>query len=161
MSSRKKAKKESEDSSKNQWECPEQCPNWDKTPCKHLEAELAKGTRSNSVGAISRGDIDGFVEQKYSKVDVNSPVTDLNGLDPFQVIIPDHIKNRTYEKSLRLKLKRAGLTLLDRDVVVMKFVYEMNLQEIAEELGITSLQTTHNILVKALKRLKDRGFGKR
>lgn len=90
---------------------------------------------------------------------VNEPT--VNTLDPFNVILPKHIEERTYEKQLRGRLKRAGLNEIERNVVVFKFVYEMSLKDISEELGIPTLQTAHNILVRSLKQLREKGFGKR
>lgn len=103
-------------------------------------------------------DIDKFVEIKYEHVDFGN---DLSEIDPNTIIIPPHIEHRTYERAFRTKLRKAGLSQLSVDVVTLRFVYEMNLRDIAEELGLTSLQVTHNILQKALKHLRKQGWGEK
>lgn len=145
---------------KEAWVCPEDCKDWKTIPCKHLESELNQGTRSNSVATRHVGDIDQFSNIKYEKVDFGSEAADLDSFDPFNVIIPPHIQNRTYEKAFRKKLKNLRLAPIYIDVIVFKFIYEMTLVEIKDELGLASAQTVHNILKRGLADARKRGFGK-
>lgn len=73
-------------------------------------------------------------------------------------IIPENIKNRSYEYSFRNKMFKAGLEQIKVDILTLKYVYEMSFREIAAELGITSVTTTVRLHEEALKTIKKRGL---
>lgn len=75
-------------------------------------------------------------------------------------IIPEGIKNRSYEFQFRRKLEKAGLEPIKVDILVLKYVYSMTLREIEEELGILTAMTALRLHNEALATLKKKGFGK-
>ena len=73
-------------------------------------------------------------------------------------VIPEGIKNRSYEFQFRSKLEKAGLEPVKIDILVLRYVYEMNFKDIADELGIKSIGTTYDLYSKALETIKKRGL---
>ena len=73
-------------------------------------------------------------------------------------VIPEGIKNRTYEMQFREKLTRAGLTPVCVDILVFRFVYDLSLRDIAEEIGITASSHVYRLLQESLAYLKKVGF---
>lgn len=59
-----------------------------------------------------------------------------------------------------MKLKKAGVDQIGIDILVLRYFYEMNLRDIADEINCVSRQAVLDILNKTLKYLKDVGFGK-
>ncbi len=73
-------------------------------------------------------------------------------------VIPPGIKNRSYEYKFRAKLEKAGIEPVGVDILVLRFVYNMTIMEIAEELGMFSRMTVVRLLdsnLAILKKKKD------
>ncbi len=75
-------------------------------------------------------------------------------------VIPPEIRDRTFELGFREKLMRAGLEQVKIDILVLRFVYDMSLKDIASELSFLSSSSVYNILEDSLKFLKKIGFSK-
>ena len=63
-----------------------------------------------------------------------------------------------YEEKFRKKLVEAGLNLMVMDIFVLKFVYDLNFTEIAEELKIVDTSTAIRLYSEAREYLKTVGF---
>lgn len=75
-------------------------------------------------------------------------------------VIPEGVRDRSYELSFRDKLMKSGLEMVKVDILTLRFVYDMSLQDIAEELGVMSSDTVLRLLADALKYLKRIGFSR-
>lgn len=70
------------------------------------------------------------------------------------IVIPPEIRDRVYETSFRAKLRKAGLTQLKTDILVLKFCYDASLSEIAKELNFISTSSVYRLLTQSLRHLK-------
>lgn len=129
-------------SKKKRWVCKE-CPGWELSPhvCKHLEA-LIQEPQVRQPTIMHYRDIDNFQER-------------------YTIVIPENILNGQWEAEFREKLKQYGLEPIFINIVVMRFLYEMSLKEIAKELEIVSPSTVLGLLRRSLQMLKERGFNSR
>lgn len=75
-------------------------------------------------------------------------------------VVPEGIKSGRWEGQFRTKLRKAGLSILQTDVLTCKFVYDESFTEIAKEMGLTSGSTAYNIYKGAMDHLKKTGFSK-
>jgi hypothetical protein len=128
--------------SKKVWECEHGCAQTD-VPCKHLEALIASGPK-NSVEAIPTGKIDKFYYDSGAGY-----------------IIPKEIRDRTWEMQFRNKLLTAGLEPAKVDILVLRFIYDMTLKDITEELNFVNIKTVLRMLSDSLKYLKKIGFSRK
>lgn len=105
------------------------------------------------------GDVDLYIEGKWDEVDFESNNLDLKkDIDPFQMILPPNIKDGSFEKTFRKKFKKFGLEQIQIDIIVLHFIYEYSLTEIAEHLSITSALTVYGLMKRGLDMLKAKGF---
>lgn len=110
--------------------------------CQHLD-RLVQGEPSTSVKAIPTGKIDKFYYESGAGY-----------------VIPKEIRDRTWEMQFREKLSKTGLEQVKIDILVCKFVYDMSLSDISEELGAPSISTVLRLLSDSLKYLKKVRFSK-
>lgn len=97
-------------------------------------------------------------ESIYKRVD--KPIDNLYYESGAGFVIPDHVKDRTFELSFREKLRKAGLQEFAIDLLVLRFVYAMSIRDISEELSVVSSSTALRILQESLTYLRKKGFGK-
>ena len=141
---KKKAMKELKLGSKKTskvWECNKGC-RISNVPCKHLESMIDSGPKK-SVQAVPTDKIDKFYCESGAGY-----------------ILPKEIQDRTWEIQFRNKLTKAGLEQAKIDILVLRFVYDMKLQEISDELGFVNIKTVLRMLSDSLKYLKKIGFSK-
>jgi hypothetical protein len=140
-SGKKRVKKESKKlSEKKDWICPS-CKNDKPHPCDHLD-KLVREPSSQSVSAMPVRDIDSVVTEEMLVM----------------WAIPPEISSGAWERNFRQKLIKYGMSEVKIDIVVHKYVYEMTLKDISDELGIRSPSTVFRLLKEALEDLKKRGF---
>lgn len=133
----------SKSGSKKTWICPEGCK-LDKSACVHLNA-LIDEKRQEPMFETGKQWVNKDIDKAYYESGAG-------------YIIPENIKNRSYEYSFRNKMFKAGLEQIKVDILTLKYVYEMSFREIAAELGITSVTTTVRLHEEALKTIKKRGL---
>ncbi len=117
------------------------------TPCTHLES-LIREPSSTSVRAIPIADVNRIPKsllQEYYDSGAG-------------YVIPEGIKNRSYENQFRRKLEKAGLEPLRVDILTLRFVYSMSFRDIAEELGVVSITTAVRLHNESLTNLRKKGF---
>lgn len=110
--------------------------------CSHLN-QVIQGEPSESVKAIPTGKIDRFYYDSGAGY-----------------VLPKEIRDRTWEMQFRDKLSKTGLEQVKVDILVCKFVYDMSLKDIAEELGSPSPSTVLRLLGDSLRYLKKIGFSR-
>lgn len=130
------------------WSC-EVCENSEKhkTPCVHLEKLISDPIKEPTFEGTHRR-VDKRPENLYYESGAG-------------FIIPPGIRSGRYEAQFRNKLVKQGLNPIEVDVLVLRFVYEESIRDIAEELKIISKSEVLNILNSSLKELKRRRFGKK
>lgn len=138
--SKTKDKKPSLKPSLKTWVCPHKCK-LTAIPCPHLEKLIQPVEGSEPRFESVNKYIGNNVEKNYYESGAG-------------YIIPPGIKNRSYEYKFRSKLEKAGLEPVGVDVLVLRFVYNMNIMEIAEELGMFSRSTVIRLLDSNLEILK-------
>lgn len=74
------------------------------------------------------------------------------------IVIPKEIRDRTFELQFRDKLRKAGLTQLKVDLLVLRFCYDASLKDIVEEMNFVSQTSVLRLLNQSLRYLKKRGF---
>jgi hypothetical protein len=79
-------------------------------------------------------------------------------VDENQVRDYTQVEAEEYETNFRKKLETAGLNLLVMDILVLKFVYDLNFTQIAEELKIIDTSTAIRLYSEAREYLKTVGF---
>ena len=75
-------------------------------------------------------------------------------------VIPEGVRNRSYEYNFRNKMEKAGLEPVFVDILTLRYVYSMTWTDISNELGIVSVSTAYRLHKTALAVLKSKGFGK-
>lgn len=130
------------------WRCDE-CENFDamKTPCSHLEKLISEKPGNPTFEGTNRRVNTRRIDEEY--------YTSGAGF-----IIPEGMKSGRWEAQFRMKLKKAGLSKLQEDVLTAKFVYEDSFSEIAEQMSLASRITAYRIFRDALEHLKKVGFKK-
>lgn len=121
------------------WFCPNGC-DLSKTACPHLDqiiTDKITEPRLENVNTYVGNNIDKYYYESGAGY-----------------VIPPGIKNRSYEYKFRSKLQKAGLEPIRIDILVCRFVYDMDLRDITMELGIVSLTTVHRLLKESLIFLK-------
>lgn len=142
MSTKKKGQKNYGSGQKKIWACNHGCEN--KTqPCVHLN-KLIQTESGESVKAVPTGKIDKFYYESGAGY-----------------VIPKEIRDRTWELQFRTKLMDAGLEQIKIDILVLRFIYEMTIKDIGEELGFLSSSSTLRFLNESLAHLKKIGFSKK
>ncbi len=68
-------------------------------------------------------------------------------------VIPKGIRNGSYEYKFRAKLEKAGLDQVKIDILTLRFVYDLSLRDITEELGMFNSSTVLIMLNESLKSL--------
>lgn len=122
---------QSEKKSKKPWRCPK-CGETKKS-CPHLEKELSG---------------------VYSKKSVKS--RPISYIDAIKTPVVTRIEE--LELQFRNRVSEYCLPKLHIDVLVLRFVYDQTLADIADELSIPNRQTAFYILQMAKQYLKERGF---
>lgn len=112
-------------------------------PCKHLES-LIRAEPSKSIRA-------------YPVERIDSNYYDSGA----GFIIPNEIKDRTWELQFRERLKKAGLEEVKIDILVLRFVYDMTFSQIADELSFLNTSSALRLYDDSIKHLKKIRFGKR
>lgn len=130
------------------WRCDE-CENFDamKTPCPHLEKLISEKPGNPTFEGTNRRVNTRRIDEEY--------YTSGAGF-----IIPEGMKSGRWEAQFRMKLKKAGLSKLQEDVLTAKFVYEDSFTDMAKDMSLVSSSTAYNIFKGALDKLKKKGFGK-
>lgn len=113
-------------------------------PCKHLE-HLIKDQRSEPLfESIAQ----------YAGSSDNLPTA-----DPSLFIIPEGIRDRSYEFAFRRKLRKYGIEPLKVDILVLRYIYDLNFKEITQELDMLTISTAVRLHSEAIASLKKKGFG--
>ena len=123
------------------WVCREGCK-MTSIPCTHLEKLITVRTKEPNFESVNR----------YAGNNIDQSYYDSGA----GFIIPKGIKDRSYEFQFRRKLEKAGLEQIKVDVLVLRFVYDFSMRQIAEELGVISATTVLRLLSDSLKHLKGR-----
>ena len=113
------------------------------TPCQHLEALIQPkrtGPLFESVNTYV-GDCDNRAEP------------------PPTFIVPEGMRDRSYEMTFRNKLSKYIVDQIKIDILVLRYIYEQSFKEIAEELGVLSITTAVRLHSEAIELLKKKGFG--
>lgn len=121
------------------WVCKEGCK-LKTTPCKHLESLITPKNKDPQFESVNRY-VGNNVEKNYYESGAG-------------YVIPPGIKNRSYEYKFRTKLEKAGLDAIKVDILTLRFVYDMTIQSIKDELGVFSATTVLRLLDESLKSLK-------
>lgn len=140
-SSKIQAKRSLRKPSLKTWVCPEGCK-LHTSPCKHLEKLITPKNKDPQFESVNRY-VGNNVEKNYYDSGAG-------------YVIPPGIKNRSYEYRFRSKLEKAGLDLVKVDILVLRFVYDMSIRDIVEELGMFSGSMVVRLLDESLKSLKKR-----
>lgn len=122
------------------WSCNEGCDLSTGVICPHLESLI-----SDKPGKPS-------FEGSHRLVD--KPIDSFYYSSGAGFIIPEGITSGRYETQFRRKVEKAGLTEIQVDILVNRFIYNENLREISESLGIPSIATVHKLLTNALDKIK-------
>ncbi len=123
-----------------EWICPEGCK-LSATPCEHLEGLISNPNKDPRFENIHERVSESKIDREYYDSGAG-------------YVIPEGIRNRSYEYKFREKMQKAGLEPIKVDILVLRFVYDQSLRDIAEELGIVSSQTVLNMLSSALASLR-------
>lgn len=75
-------------------------------------------------------------------------------------VIPKEIRDRTWEMQFRDRLGKTGIEQVKIEILVRRFVYDMSLKDIAEELSSPSSSTVLRLLSDSLRFLKRIGFSR-
>lgn len=139
-----KKKKSGTGLKKKSWEC-DKCVDWKKNPhvCKHLEALI--NSKGKSVPIIPVRNIE----------DISGPVEDL-----YTVVIPYELSSGLTERRFKKKLRSLGLDDMRVEVLAHKFIYDMSLAEISQELSIPNRQTVHYLLKTGVAYIKNKLKGR-
>lgn len=78
--------------------------------------------------------------------------------EPSDLVIPPHIYERTIEDRFREKLKAVKVPHVIREILVLRFVYDLSFSDIREDLGLASTMTAYRLFERGLKYLKEIGF---
>ncbi len=115
------------------------CPDWDENPriCEHLE-KLIRSDSSQSVPTVYRQQIDTMYGFKVAS-------------------FPPKMLDGTYEQNFRDKLIKAGLDSIKVEVLIRRYMYDMTLKEISEDLSIISPRTVLNLIEQSMKFIKSKG----
>lgn len=112
------------------------------TPCVHLNKLISHpGPIYENVNTY----IGDNVDRAYIAAGLNT-------------IVPEGIKNRSYEFQFRRKMEKVGLNPLEVDILVLRYIYSMSFREISAELGIVSTTTTYRFHKLSLDLIKKRGL---
>lgn len=123
------------------WKCSKGCK-LRPTPCKHLEDLIAEKRSEPRFESVNRY-VGNNVEKGYYESGAG-------------FVIPEGIRNRSYEYQFRDKLEKAGLEPVRVDIMTLRFVYDMSIKEIQEELGVMSASTVVRLMNESLATLKER-----
>ena len=142
--SKKKAKTGSKENTKKTWQCAHGCKMTNQ-PCRHLESIISDHRKEPLFESVAEyaGDCDNRAAP-----------------EPSTFIIPEGIKDRSYEMSFRKKLLKYGVASLTIDILVLHYIYDLNFREISEELAFLSISTAVRLHSEALASLRKRGFGR-
>ncbi len=110
--------------------------------CSHLNS-LLPSESGDSIRATPTAKIDSFYYESGAGY-----------------VIPKEIRDRTWEHKFRERLSKTGLEQLKIDILVCRFVYEMSMSEITQELEVSSASTALRLMTESLKYLKEIGFRK-
>ncbi len=127
------------------WACPEGCKPG-RTPCPHLEKLVGESKKQPQYESTQRY-VDMDIEKAYYESGAG-------------YVIPDNVSNRHYEYKFREKMEATGLEPVYVDILTLRFVYDMDLADIAEDLGIVSSSLVLTLLNKALAVVKEKGIKK-
>ncbi|GAC1499961.1 MAG: hypothetical protein NVS1B10_03190 [Candidatus Saccharimonadales bacterium] len=72
-------------------------------------------------------------------------------------VIPEGIRNRSYEFSFRGKMAKLGLSQVEVDILTLRFVYDLSFRDIAKELSVVDVTTTYELYIRAMALLKKKG----
>ena len=109
--------------------------------CQHLNNLLPKES-GNSLRATPSDKIDQFYYDSGAGY-----------------VLPKEIRDRTWEMQFREKLNKTGLEPMKVDILVCRFVYDMSMSDISQELGVLSASTALRLMEDGLKYLKKLRFG--
>lgn len=124
------------------WVCPKGCK-LTSTPCEHLNKLISNPSKEPTFEGTNRQVSTNVIDREYYDSGAG-------------YVIPEGIRSRAYEYKFRAKMEKAGLEPVRVDILVLRFVYDQSLRDIAEELGIMSTTTVLRLLDESLATLKKR-----